>query len=346
MSVYAKTNKYIGGLVSIIIPAYQAETFIKRSVNSALRQSYKNIEVIVIENGSTDHTVEVIESIQDKRVVFLRSDKGVSNARNKGIEKASGEFLLFLDADDWLELCAVEEMLTLMSHDVDLVTSRIFGDNSFEKYVSSKYDTDIDDYIVRCLCSPTKRCRCTGHLYRTKFIKSNNVKFIPNLSHAEDSVFFTELLMHRPVVVDYEHEILHVYSNPQSATRSIKKDVSDDFCTSIEKMYALLSHSSNSIKNAGYIFSLNQLLIIFVNCRINFFQFVPYMKMIMQKNVFHMAIEKVDINQISGLMKYIFMLMKKRQYLLLVLAVKGRVLLNSYRRWKDKNGKSFSVWND
>ncbi len=90
-------------LVSVIIPLYNKECSIKHTIESVLSQSYTNFELLVINDGSTDKSVEKVKEIQDKRVVLIeQSNAGVSAARNEGIFKAKGEWILFLDADDLL----------------------------------------------------------------------------------------------------------------------------------------------------------------------------------------------------------------------------------------------------
>lgn len=88
-------------LFSIIIPAYNAEKFITRGVESVLRQTLKDFELIVVDDGSKDRTLERLKSINDERLVVIsQANKGVSAARNTGIRNAHGEFVCFLDADD------------------------------------------------------------------------------------------------------------------------------------------------------------------------------------------------------------------------------------------------------
>lgn len=88
-------------LVSIIIPAYNAEKYIKTTINSALKQTYQNIEIIVIDDGSTDKTKNIIQSIQDPRIIYIHQEnQGQSAARNAGIKIAKGEYVALLDSDD------------------------------------------------------------------------------------------------------------------------------------------------------------------------------------------------------------------------------------------------------
>jgi glycosyltransferase involved in cell wall biosynthesis len=99
--------------VSIIIPAYNAEKTIARAVDSVLAQTYSPVEVIVVDDGSTDGTRGICESYGDKITYIHQTNKGVSAARNKGIQTASGEYIGFLDADDWYLPVKLEKMMPL-----------------------------------------------------------------------------------------------------------------------------------------------------------------------------------------------------------------------------------------
>lgn len=94
-------------LVSIIIPCYNAEAYIKEAIDSALDQTYSPVEVIVIDDGSTDDSLEIIRSFDERITWRTGENKGVSAARNKGLELASGDFVKFLDADDLLPAYAI-----------------------------------------------------------------------------------------------------------------------------------------------------------------------------------------------------------------------------------------------
>lgn len=87
---------------SIVIPLYNKESFIKRTLEKVLNQSFIDFEVIVVDDGSTDESVNVVKNIKDDRIkIFSKTNGGVSSARNYGIKKASGKYIAFLDADDW-----------------------------------------------------------------------------------------------------------------------------------------------------------------------------------------------------------------------------------------------------
>jgi len=90
-------------LVSVIIPTYNAQKFIAEAIDSILCQSYENIEIIVVDDGSTDSTKELVTNYDDRVYYYYQNHKGLSSALNRGLELAKGEFIAFLDADDlWL----------------------------------------------------------------------------------------------------------------------------------------------------------------------------------------------------------------------------------------------------
>lgn len=91
-------------LFSVIIPTYNREKFLKKAINSVLLQTVNNFELIIIDDGSTDQTKDLIRSIADHRLKYVfQKHKGVSSARNKGVQTAQGEFIFFLDSDDWFK---------------------------------------------------------------------------------------------------------------------------------------------------------------------------------------------------------------------------------------------------
>ena len=92
----------MSSLISVILPVYNREAFVAEAVQSILRQTYRNFELIIIDDGSSDSSLEVVRNINDSRIKILKNDKnlGVSASRNRGIQEAKGEFIAFMDSDD------------------------------------------------------------------------------------------------------------------------------------------------------------------------------------------------------------------------------------------------------
>lgn len=102
-------------LVSVVIPAFNAQDWVCDSIRSVLNQTWKDLEIIVVDDGSKDETISKAESISDSRVrVFRQENKGAAAARNRGLTQASGHFIQFLDADDWLSPDKIEKQIAAL----------------------------------------------------------------------------------------------------------------------------------------------------------------------------------------------------------------------------------------
>ncbi|HBN1277267.1 TPA: glycosyltransferase family 2 protein, partial [Enterococcus faecium] len=182
--------------VSIIIPAYNAEYTISRALESALKQTYSNKEIIVIDDGSKDRTLAICKEYQlNNHEIFIFSQKnsGVSVARNLGIRKADGEFIQFLDADDAMEPNMTEKLIEVQrNNDSDYVICglTIIKDNNIVRTPHLKERNinfiNFEDYkyIYPLLAAPCNK------LFKKELI----VLFEKNFSNGEDLLFNTEYL--------------------------------------------------------------------------------------------------------------------------------------------------------
>ncbi len=140
--------------VSIIIPIYNAEKFLHRTIPNIITQVYKNIEIILVNDGSTDSSGQICECFceKDKRIkVFHKKNGGLSDARNYGVQKATSNFIVFCDADDCYESFAVEYLLKVQQkYNADLVISNILLTNSYSKRDYCLNNKDIEN---SCLVS-------------------------------------------------------------------------------------------------------------------------------------------------------------------------------------------------
>jgi glycosyltransferase involved in cell wall biosynthesis len=162
-------------MVSIIIPCYNSELFVREAIESALAQTYRNIEVIVVDDGSTDGSLEVIKSF-GKRIQWLTGpNRGACYARNKALEISKGEFIQFLDADDLIVQEKIEKQIPyLISNiaDVVLCYGLIFGDGKSlrpKKRVFKSPD-GLDPFVFAC----TQGFSTHGPLHKRDFLEKIN----------------------------------------------------------------------------------------------------------------------------------------------------------------------------
>ena len=122
-------------LISVIIPTYNRAHLIKRSAESVLNQTYKNIELIIVDDGSTDNTKEVIDSIKDERIVYIKQEnQGCCAARNKGIDVAKGKYIAFQDSDDvWLSDKLEKQIKKAIETNADVVFCKLVVQGNLRK---------------------------------------------------------------------------------------------------------------------------------------------------------------------------------------------------------------------
>ena len=138
-------------LVSIIIPIYNVEQYLDRCIKSVINQTYKNIEIILVDDGSTDKCPEICDQYaqKDNRIVVIHKENGgLSSARNAGMKVLKGEYMLFVDSDDWIKGNTVEELLQIaIEHDVDFVRFTPVTANHPQKEDGTPVDFGTEDFM-------------------------------------------------------------------------------------------------------------------------------------------------------------------------------------------------------
>lgn len=183
--------------ISIIMPCYCNEQTIVRAVSSVFSQTFADWELIAIDDGSPEADAEVLQELSDHepRVRLIRKKNGgVSSARNTGIQNAFGEWLFFLDADDWLTDDALETLMSKATSEVDIVCGAYLLKNrdAGDEWVSTCKNGDIgmiQDSLIRGDSALNSMC---ARLYRTSFIKKNHLLAKETLTVGEDVLFNLE----------------------------------------------------------------------------------------------------------------------------------------------------------
>lgn len=184
-------------LISIIIPVYNASKFLSNTLNFLELQSYKNFEIIIINDGSTDNSYEILKEFQTKNsntVIYNQNNKGVSAARNKGIELSKGKFITFLDSDDYFSPYFLEKMLLRQKEtNADLIYCGYNRVNSSGKKqlmpCHFKEGNILIDYLDK-----NGYFHFSGMLINKKILIDNSINFEIKCDIAEDLLFTVKLL--------------------------------------------------------------------------------------------------------------------------------------------------------
>lgn len=256
-------NKWI----SIIIPAYNAEKTLERAVESIVSdiKSYC-VEIIIVENGSTDSTLNVAQNLKNKyeNVSVYQSQKGVSNARNLGIEKASGEWVAFVDADDFMCDGAVTVLYDkIQNSDRDLYMFS-YKKNLRSIILNEENNRNVEQVICMVLENPTKFSAVWAKLFRNEIIKANNIRFDKKLSLSEDSVFLMEYL-HQCRKVAICKETVYIYQMVgDSVTRGYSGKKKEQYLTALERAKEIFRDEGAQIEKSFAVYTAMQLNLIMV----------------------------------------------------------------------------------
>ncbi len=220
--------------ISIIIPAYNAERYIKYCLESLINQTYKNLEIIVVNDGSTDSTAEIIKEYQkkDDRIVLVNTkNHGVSHARNIGIERATGEYIGFVDSDDWIEQTMYEEMIGLIkTKKCDIVRCNNFVNYSRDKnsaiglyFGLSNRLLDESEIRGELLEKIMKYLPSYVVLLLGKASVIKEIKFDEKVRLLEDKLFYCKVLTKAKTVYCYDKPLYHYFINKFSVTNQNMK---------------------------------------------------------------------------------------------------------------------------
>ncbi len=206
--------------LSIIIPTYNVEDYIETCMNSVVNQSLDNFEIICIDDCSTDSTVEILKRYQRKyeniRIIENNKNRGPGYSRNMGLEVSNGDYICFIDSDDWIEDNSLEHLYnTAREDDLDLLfykltnydndTGEYFKSDNYSLSILKEYENkifnyhDLDPNIIYSI-SVTPH----GKLYKRSLIIDNNIRFLEDKFY-EDNVFFNDIIFkaENVSVIDY-----------------------------------------------------------------------------------------------------------------------------------------------
>lgn len=258
-------------LISVIIPIYNVEHYLEECLNSVVNQTYKNIEIIAVNDGSNDKSLQILENyaqIYKNIKVFNQENKGNSIARNKGIEHARGKYINFLDSDDYLALDTFENLVKKMErHQLDLIR---FGAEPFVDgidYDISKNQYDFKQYyksekvykkeeflasLQQTLLQKEFSASPCLYLVRRDIIEQNQIRFTPGIRY-EDELFTLEVFlnvnkaMYDPNLYYKRRYRENSIMTTQASSKNLKKSF-DSYSYVIKEMGKLLEEYNHPME--------------------------------------------------------------------------------------------------
>lgn len=227
-------------MVSIIIPIYNVEKYIKRCVDSLLNQSFIDLEIILVDDESPDNCGKICDEYtqKDKRVkVIHKKNGGVSSARNAGLDMATGEYIMFCDADDYVRNDWVENLHSaIVELDADFVASNwIMSDDNREEICCSEYRSnntilttqqDKYDYIMFSVLTEKTGWAVWTRIFKAKIIKENKIYFCESCENfAEDLDFVLQCVLYSKKVSNIDYAGYYYYQRSDSMMNTVKNNL-------------------------------------------------------------------------------------------------------------------------
>ena len=329
-------------LVSIIVPVYNSEDYLDECIKSITNQTYLNWELVLVNDGSTDNSEVICCSYANSypNISYYKKDNGgVSSARNYGIEHAKGDFITFVDSDDYLDrnclrfltdhLCSSEVSMVvggLKYHSTngkeELVRFRL---QSGSYSVQSVYKALIDD---GSLSGFTFHSSC-AILYNLNYIKEKQIRFNEQLKFNEDGLFTTEYCLknsHSRICVDFSQGIYIYRYNAESASKNIDIDRYIRDMQSIERI--LCNYTIENINEQLLYRKVTVVIDLFGIYRRQGSLTYRFVKQSLRNDEIELGIRLLPINQQRFSKKMLCMLLKKRRFLLVYILFQLHGLYN------------------
>ena len=215
--------------ISVLIPIYNSEKYIEECIKSVINQTYRNIEIICINDGSTDSTKNILENLQkiDNRIKIInKKNTGYGNSLNLGIKNAKGEYIAIIESDDFIKDTMFDKLIKIIKEqNCDIIKANFYKKNSKTKKYSSKYFTNsiqnIEIFPQMLLIQPS----VWSAIYKKDFLTKNNIKFskTKNASYQDISFHFITMFLAKKIFLLDETLYYYRINNPKSSINSSNK---------------------------------------------------------------------------------------------------------------------------
>ncbi len=325
-------------LVSIIIPVYNAEKYIKKCIESIINQTYKNIEIIVVDDGSKDNSLNIIKKYKnDSRVKIISTQNhGVSFARNLGLKKCAGDFVMFVDSDDWIESNAVEVLLNAaVEQNAEIVQSSYYQDEDGhielkqrkikqdgikelkEKIFLINTMNDINFGALRCVW---------GKIFKKEIIQ--NTRFDENIYLLEDGIFIYECMENIECFQFINQHLYHYRKVETSACNRFNEDQLAQYKNISNKLLRILTKDQIQL----YYKVMLECIMTYISRLANYSKIgknekIKLIENLVKDNQYEEAIKHIDLNILNKKEKITIFLLKNNMLQMLYLICKIKDLI-------------------
>ncbi len=236
--------------VSIIVPVYNTQKYLEKCLDSLVNQTMKDIEIIVVNDGSIDHSEDIIKKYEENYPTmikyFKKNNGGLSDSRNFGVKKATGKYLAFVDSDDYIDINLFSNLEEYIKKDVELIkykTIKIYEDGRQEKFAGPVFKQKNGQEAFNELYSKDTLLEPAWlYLYKREFWNKNNFKFTPNTYH-EDFGLIPLIILQAKIIVSTD---VYGYYYIQR-----QNSIITDKSKTLKKANDLLIHYDNMIKKVN-----------------------------------------------------------------------------------------------
>ena len=289
-------------IISIIVPVYNAEKYLHRCVESILAQSFTDFELLLINDGSKDNSGEICEEYaeMDSRIrVFHKKNGGASAARNYGLDKATGKYICFIDADDWVDKDYIESLLPTEGE--DMVVCSFMYDTMQSFFLSNVVrDKNNIETVLHLLLDHMAVCSPCCKIMRRDIIEQNNIRFDVNVSAGEDMLFVCDYFSAGLDKIRTTSQPLYHYYVADSGSLSHRivdfattEYILDCIKERVDKLSKVYDWDSNDGYKRHLCTQLNNMLA-YAKKRPSFFERLKYMKRTVDNHHMRVLLSDVD----------------------------------------------------
>ncbi|MER2105656.1 MAG: glycosyltransferase [Solibacillus sp.] len=335
-------------LISIIVPIYNMEGYVDKCLDTLVKQSYQNVEIILINDGSKDSSLAICEAYKtkDSRIILIdKENEGVSKARNVGLEKATGKYVCFVDPDDYVEenfISILHQVMIENPSDIVcccaqiLYKDKMFKNSFYNKHagkstliipnerlitqlLSNKFYKDADNYID--IGVPW------GKLYRMDFLNKHNLRFNNDLRRMQDNVFNLYAMEYANKIV-YIDEPLYIYNfgNFSNISRryvpdgdSLYINILEELDTLSEKFYwneSKTKFNAMNIRKLEILGMLSYQKLFHVENKLSFWKQVDTIKSVIHSSYYKDIFDMADLQKMRIHNKVFFRMLKSKKYVI------------------------------